>query len=321
MRVFVTRRIPAAGLDKVTAECDADVWDDPLPPPRDVLLQRIAGCDGVLTLLTEKVDAEFMDAAGSQLQVISNFAVGYNNIDLTEATQRGIRVGNTPGVLTDATADLAFALLISAARRIVEGQDDARAAKWKTWEPLGYIGQDLCGKTIGIVGMGRIGFAMAQRCRRGWDMRVLYHDTQRNEKAEQAFDAQHVDFDTLLAESDFVSVHTDLNEETHGMFDATAFSRMKKTAIFINSARGPIHNQRDLYEALRDDEIFAAGLDVTNPEPIDTDDPLLGLPNCVVVPHVGSATVSSRNGMAEIATDNLLAGLRAQPLRHWVNPE
>jgi len=321
MRVFVTRRIPAAGLDKVIAQCDAEVWDDPLPPPRDVLLQKISGCDGVLTLLTEKIDSEFMDAAGSQLQVISNFAVGYNNIDLQEATRRGIRVGNTPGALTDATADLAFALLISAARRIVEGQDDVRASKWKTWEPLGYIGQDLCGSTIGIVGMGRIGFAMAQRCRGGWDMRVLYHDTRQNEEAEEAFGAQHVDFDTLLAESDFVSVHTDLNEETQGMFDAAAFSRMKKTAIFINSARGPIHNQRDLYEALRDGEIFAAGLDVTNPEPIDTDDPLLGLPNCVIVPHVGSATVSSRNGMAEIAADNLLAGLCRQPLRHWVNPQ
>lgn len=321
MRVFVTRRIPAAGLDKVVQQCDAEVWGEPLPPSREVLLEKVAGCDGVLTLLTEKVDAEFMDAAGSQLKVISNFAVGYNNIDLDEATQRGIRVGNTPGVLTDATADLAFALLISAARRIVDGKDYVRADSWKTWEPLGHIGQDLCDKTIGIVGMGRIGMALAKRCRGGWNMRVLYNDKQQNEAAEKDLGARRVGFDTLLAESDFVSVHTDLNAETHGMFDASAFARMKKTAIFVNSARGPIHNQRDLFEALRNGEIFAAGLDVTDPEPIRAHDPLVGLPNCVLVPHVGSATVSSRNGMAEIAADNLLAGLRAQPLRHCVNPQ
>jgi len=320
LRVFVTRRIPAAGLDKVVEQCDAEVWDKPLPPSREVLLEKIAGCDGVLTLLTEKVDAEFMDAAGSQLKVISNFAVGFNNIDVPEATRRGIRVGNTPGVLTDATADLAFALLISAARRIVEGNQYVRADRWKTWEPLGHIGQDLCGKTLGIVGMGRIGFALAKRCRGGWDMQVLYHDKHRNEAAEKELGARQVDFDTLLAESDFVSMHTDLNEETHGMFDAAAFAKMKKTAVFVNSARGPIQNQRDLCEALRNGEIFAAGLDVTDPEPARADDLLVELPNCVLVPHVGSATVSSRNGMAEIAADNLLAGLRGQPLRHWLNP-
>jgi len=320
MRVFVTRRIPAAGLDKVVAQCDAEIWDEPLPPPRDVLLQKVAGCDGVLTLLTEKVDAEFMNAAGPQLKVISNFAVGYNNIDLAEADRRDICVGNTPGVLTDATADLAFALLISAARRIVEGKDYVRAERWKTWEPLGHIGQDLCGKTLGIVGMGRIGAALAKRCRSGWDMKVLYHDKQRNEAAEKELGARQVDFGTLLAESDFVSVHTDLNEETHGMFDAAAFAKMKNTAIFINTARGPIQNQRDLLEALQNGQIFAAGLDVTDPEPIRADDPLVKLPNCVLVPHIGSATVTSRNGMAEIAADNLLAGLRAQPLRHSVNP-
>ena len=173
-RVFVTRRIPAAGLDRVTAACDAEVWPDPLPPPRSALLEKIAGCSGVITLLTDRVDAEFLDAAGPQLRVISNFAVGYNNIDVPEATRRGIRVGNTPDVLTDATADLAFALLISAARRIVEGQDFVRHEKWKTWEPLGHIGMDLTQRTLGIVGMGRIGYALAKRCYGGWGMCVLY---------------------------------------------------------------------------------------------------------------------------------------------------
>jgi glyoxylate reductase len=318
-RVFVTRRIPAAGLDRVTAACDAVVWPERLPPSRDVLLQRIAGCDGVLTLLTERVDAEFMDAAGPQLTVISNFAVGYNNIDIPEASRRGIKVGNTPDVLTDATADMAFALLISAARRIVEGQDSIRAGEWKTWEPLGYIGVDLIGRTIGIVGMGRIGMGMARRCQGGWGMRVLYHDKFQNEIAERELGARRVEFDTLLAESDFVSVHTDLNESTRGLFNAAAFAKMKPTAVFVNSARGPIHNQPDLAEALKRGVIFAAGLDVTDPEPISLDDPLLQLPNCVVAPHVASATISSRNGMAEIAADNLLAGVRGEPLRCWVN--
>ncbi len=314
-KVFVTREIPAAGLDRVVAACDADVWKEPLPPSRDELLRRIAGCEGVLSLLTEKVDAEFMDAAGAQLKVISNFAVGYNNIDVAEATRRGIRVGNTPDVLTDATADMAFSLLISAARRMIECQDYVRDAKWKTWEPLGHIGVDLIGRTIGIVGMGRIGMAMAKRCHGGWGMRVLYHDNYQNKNAEAEFGARQVDFDTLLAESDFVSVHTDLNETTQGMFNAEAFGKMKPTAVFINSARGPIHNQPDLYAALKAGQIFAAGLDVTDPEPISMDDPLLSLSNCVIAPHVASATISSRNGMAEIAADNLLAGLKGDPLR------
>lgn len=318
-RVFVTRRIPAVGLERIVAQCDAEVWSEPLPPPRDVLLRKIAGCEGVLSLLTEKVDAEFMDAAGPQLKVISNFAVGYNNIDIPEATRRGIRVGNTPDVLTDATADMAFSLLISAARRIVEGQDYIRQGNWKTWEPLGFIGADLVGRTIGIVGMGRIGFAMAKRCQGGWGMQVLYHDKYRHERAEQELGARQVDFDTLLAESDFVSVHTDLNDASRGMFNAATFRKMKPTAVFINSARGPIHHQRDLYDALKQGTIFAAGLDVTDPEPIPLDDPLLTLPNCVIAPHIASATFSSRNGMAEIACDNLLAGLRGQPLRCWVN--
>lgn len=319
-RVFVTREIPAAGLDKVLAACDAEVWREPLPPSRDVLLGKIRGCDGVLTLLTEKVDAEFMDAAGPQLKVVSNFAVGFNNIDVPEATRRGIRVGNTPGVLTDATADMAFALLISASRRIVESVDYVRAGNWKTWEPLGHIGADLQGRTIGIVGMGRIGYAMAKRCRGGWDMNILYTDRAPSEIAERELGARFVDFDTLLAESDFVSVHTDLNDSTRNLFNAAAFKKMKKTAVFINSARGPIHNEYDLAEALRNGDIFAAGLDVTDPEPPPLDDPLIRLPNCVVAPHIASATVSSRNGMAEIAADNLLAGMAGRPLRHCVNP-
>ncbi|MFP6768176.1 MAG: D-glycerate dehydrogenase [Planctomycetaceae bacterium] len=320
-KVFVTRNIPDAGLDLIRDACDAEVWIEPLPPSRDVLLETIAGCEGVISLLTERVDSEFFEAAGQQLKVVSNYAVGFNNIDVAEATRRGIRVGNTPGVLTNATADMAFTLLIAAARRIVEAADYVRNGEWKTWEPRGHIGMDLCNKTIGIVGMGRIGFAMAKRCRGGWGMDVLYHDQFQNEDAETQLGARRVDLNTLLSESDFVSVHVDLNETTTGMFNTDAFERMKPTAIFINSARGPLHVGQDLFNALASGEIFAAGLDVTDPEPILDDDPLLSLPNCLVVPHIASGTVSSRNGMAEIAANNLLAGLADQPLPCWVNPE
>jgi glyoxylate reductase len=319
-KVFVTRVIPAAGLDRIRAACDAEIWPEQLPPPRDVLLAKIRGCQGAVTLLTDKVDAELMDAAGPQLKVISNYAVGFNNVDVAEATRRGIRVGNTPGVLTEATADLAFALLIAAARHVVAGHRYTVAGQWKTWEPLGHVGQDLVGKTIGIVGMGRIGYAMAKRCFGGWDMRVLYHDRYRSEAAERDLKAVQVDFDTLLAESDFVSVHADLNPSTKGLFDAAAFKKMKQTAVFVNSARGPLHVQADLYQALKNGDIFAAGLDVTDPEPPSLDDPLLQLPNVVIAPHIASATVSSRNGMAEICADNLLLGLEGKPLRACVNP-
>ena len=319
-RVFVSRRIPDAGLQQISQQCDAEIWPDPLPPPRDVLLKKVAGCEGLLTLLTDKVDAELMDAAGPQLKVVSNFAVGYNNIDVPEATRRSVRIGNTPDVLTQATADMAFTLLIAAARRLLEDQHYVRDSQWKTWEPLGHIGQDLWERTIGIVGMGRIGYAMAQRCHHGWKMRVLYFDKFAHADAEKQLGAQRVELDQLLADSDFVSVHTDLNDSTRGMFNLAAFEKMKRTAVFVNTARGPLHFHKDLHAALKRGDIFAAGLDVTDPEPIPMDDPLLQLPNCIIAPHIASATTSSRNGMAEIAADNLLLGLQGKPLRCRVNP-
>lgn len=319
-RVFVTRVIPDAGLEKIVEACDAEIWDDPLPPPHDVLIEKTRDCAGLVSLLTDRIDAAFLDLMPG-LKVVSNYAVGFNNIDIPAATQRGVCVGNTPGVLTDATADMAFSLLISAARRIVEGHRYVLDGKWQTWEPKGHIGQDLIGKTLGIVGMGRIGYAMAKRCRGGWDMDILYHDMYENKPAEEELGARRVDLDTLLSESDFVSAHTDLNESTQGMFNQDAFRKMKNTAVFINSARGPLHDQVALYEALKTGEIFSAGLDVTDPEPVAMDDPLLTLPNVVVAPHIASATVMSRNGMAEIATDNLITGVSGESLRCWVNPE
>lgn len=319
-RVFITRRLPSVAHEKIDAVCDADVWQESLPPSPEDLRARAAPCEGLVSLLTDRIDAELMDAC-PRLKVVSNYAVGFNNIDVAAATARGICVGNTPGVLTDATADMAFCLLIAAARRVVEGDAYARSGQWRTWEPLGHLGLDLVGRTLGIVGMGRIGFALAKRCHGGWGMKVLYFDKYKNEKAEQELGAVQVDLDRLLAESDFVSVHTDLNAETRHLFNAARFRQMKRTAVFINTARGPIHHQGDLVEALRTGVIFAAGLDVTDPEPPALDDPLLRLPNVVIAPHIASATHQTRTAMAEIAADNLLAGLAGQPLRHWVNPE
>jgi len=319
-KVFVSRILPEAGLSRIRAECDADVWADPLPPPADVLRQKVAGCDGLVSLLTDKIDGPLLDAA-PRLKVVSNYAVGFNNVDVRAATERGVCVGNTPGVLTDATADMAFCLLIAAARRVVDGHAYSLSGRWKTWEPLGHLGQDLVGRTLGVVGLGRIGQALAKRCRGGWDMKVIYHDVYRNEAAEKALGARQVDFDTLLRESDFVSVHTDLNETTRGMFSAAAFARMKRTAVLINTARGPVVDQKALYDALRSGTIFAAGLDVTDPEPPDPNDPLLKLPNLIVAPHIASATVGTRDAMAEICANNLIAGLTGQALPAWVNPE
>jgi glyoxylate reductase len=319
-KVFVTRLIPDAGLKRVREYCDADIWTEPLPPPADVLRQKVSDCEGLLSLLTERIDSALLDSA-PRLRVVSNYAVGFNNVDVPAATARGIAVGNTPGVLTDATADMAFALLIAAGRRIVESEKYAVAGKWKTWEPMGHIGQDLIGRTVGIVGMGRIGYAMARRCHGGWGMRVLYHDQRANEQAERELGAVRVGFDQLLAESDFVSAHADLNETTRGMFNAAAFARMKPTAVFVNTARGPLVVEADLAAALLKGTIFAAGLDVTDPEPPLAGNPLVGLRNCIVAPHIASGTVSSRNAMAEIAADNLIAGLKGEPLRAWVNPE
>jgi glyoxylate reductase len=319
-KVFVTRVIPDAGLEKIKAHCDAEVWPGPLPPSYEILREKTRDCEGLLSLLTDRVDGPLLEAS-PRLRVVSNYAVGYNNIDIAEATRRGVAVGNTPNVLTDATADMAFCLMISASRRLVEANRYVHDGRWKTWEPMGHIGQDMVGRTVGIIGLGRIGYAFAKRCAMGWWMRVLYSGHKRNPRAEAEVGARWVDFDTLLAQSDFISVHCALNDSTRGMFNADAFRKMKKSAVFINTARGPIHVHEDLTRALATGEIFAAGLDVTDPEPLPADDPILKLPNAVVVPHIASATITTRNAMAEIAADNLIAGLAGQPLRAPVNPE
>ena len=319
-KVFVTRVLPEAGLKLIRDACEAEVWPDQLPPPAAVLRQKIADRDGLVSLLTDKIDGPLLDVA-PRLKVISNFAVGFNNIDVPAATERGIAIGNTPGVLTDATADMAFCLLIAAARRVVVGHQYTLAGKWKTWEPLGHLGQDLAGRTLGIIGMGRIGYALAKRCRGGWDMKILYHDVYKNDMAEKDLGARQVDLDTLLAVSDFISLHADLNDKTRGLIGADQLKKMKRTAVLVNSARGPLIDQEALAAALKAGTIFAAGLDVTDPEPLAPDDPLLKLPNAILAPHIASATVQTRNNMAEICARNLIAGLTGQPLPAWVNPE
>ncbi len=317
--VFVSRIIPDEGLELVLEACDADVWQDELPPPHDVLLDKIKNKVGLLSLLTDRIDAELMDL-NPQLRVVSNYAVGFDNIDIPAATARGLPVGNTPGVLTDTTADFAFTLMVAAARRVVEGADYVRAGRWKTWGPKLLTGVDIHGATLGLVGFGRIGQAMARRAR-GFDMRVLYYDQYRREDLEASMGVTYVDMDTLLRESDFVSIHTDLNASTRHLFNASAFAKMKPSAILINSARGPIVEPQALYDALASGKIRAAALDVTEPEPINMDSPLLSLPNCLIVPHIASATIATRGKMAEMAAKNLIAGVNGERLPTPVNPE
>ncbi|AMV22792.1 Glyoxylate/hydroxypyruvate reductase B [Gemmata sp. SH-PL17] len=319
-KVFVARRIPEEGLNAIRAVCDVDVWPEQLPPSADELLRRAKDCDGLVSLLTDRVGAGLLDAA-PRLKVVSNFAVGFNNVDVPACTARGVCVGNTPGALTDATADIAVTLLLSAARRIGESAADAREGRWLTWEPLGWLGSDLAGRTLGIVGMGRIGFATAKRLHGGWGMKVLYTARGPKADADQTLGATRVELDELLERSDFVSVHADLNPSTKGLFGAAQFKKMKRTAVFVNTSRGPLVDQSALAEALRCGTIFSAGLDVTDPEPLPTTHELYKLPNCTIVPHIASATIETRNAMARLCANNLLAGVRGEPLPNWVNPD
>jgi lactate dehydrogenase-like 2-hydroxyacid dehydrogenase len=320
-RVFVARRIPAQGLEPILDACDADVWDDELPPSRPELLRRVAGVDGVLALLTDRVDDELLDTAGAGLRVVSNYGVGYDNIDVPACTRRGIPVGNTPGVLTETTADLAWALLLAAARRVVEGDQSVRDGQWRTWGPMVLLGVDVHGSTLGIVGFGRIGQAVARRAS-GFGMRVLYHARHRvPEAVERATGATWLPLPELLAASDFVSLHVSLSAETRHLIDAAALASMRRSAILVNTARGPVVDTEALVAALRDGTIRAAALDVTDPEPLPADHPLVGLDNCIVVPHIASATEATRGRMAAMSAANLLAGVRGERLPTPVNPE
>ena len=318
-RVFITRLILDSGLQLVQDFCETEIWSGELPPNRDELLRSITGMDGLLCLLTDRIDAEVMEAAGSGIKVISNCAVGVDNVDVPAATARGIPVGNTPGVLTDATADMTFALLLAAARRVVEGESHVRSGSWKTWSMDSLLGADFTGATLGLVGFGRIGRAVARRAT-GFGMRIIYYDP--NPAApEPGLEAAQVEFDTLLSESDFVSLHTPLTNETRGLMNASAFAKMKPTSVLVNTSRGLVVDQSALYEALKSHCIFAAALDVTTPEPLPTDSPLLTLENCIIVPHIASASWQTRQKMSRMAAENLIAGLKGERLPNCVNPE
>ena len=318
-RIFVTRRIPEAGLTRLRASFDVVVNPDDRPLTTEELHRGIADADAVIGLLTDRIDAAFFDAAPN-LKGYANYAVGYDNIDVAEATRRGIPVSNTPDVLTMATAELAWALLFAVARRVVETDAVMRSGAWTGWGPLQFIGADVSGRTLGIVGAGRIGTAMA-RMSAGFGMRVLYtSSSSRNEELERDLDARRVDFDELLRESDFISIHTPLRPSTRHLFNADAFRKMKNTAILINTGRGPVIKEDDLVAALRSGEIGGAGLDVYEMEPRMAEG-LKDCPNTVLLPHIGSATHSTRDNMALLAAENIeamLAGTRPPTI---LNPE
>ena len=319
-KVFVTRLMNQEALDFIGQETEMEVWSDEFPPPAEVLLTKAADVEGILTNVMDRVNSELLDA-GPRLKVVSQVAVGVDNIDLAAATARGIPVGNTPGVLSGATADLAFALIMSAARRVVEANRWVRAGNWRlAFHPNFWLGADLAGATLGIVGMGKIGLEVAKRAA-GFDMEVLYHSRTQKMEAEQLLKMDYVDLSTLLKRSDFVSLHVPLTPETRHLIGKVELETMKPTAILINVARGPVVDPAALYTALVEGGIAGAALDVTEPEPIPHDDPLLTLDNLVITPHIGSAGMESRRNMCMLAAKNMLAGLKGERLVHCVNPE
>src|SRR4051794_26553920 len=299
-RVFVTRKLPGTAVDRLGQTHDVDLWPEPDPPGQQELARRAARADALLTLLTDEIGAELMGS----LKAIANYAVGTDNIDVEAATQRGIPVGHTPDVLTETTAELAFALMFAVARRIVEADAYVRAGRWGPWRPGLLLGHDLHGSTLGIVGFGRIGRAVARRAE-GSGMTVIHG----------------IPLEELFDRSDFVSLHAPLTPETRGLIGAGELERMKPSAILVNTARGPLVDTNALLDALRNGVIAGAGLDVTDPEPLPADHPLLTAPNLVVTPHIGSATHRTREAMADMAVDNLLAALAGERMPHCVNPE
>ncbi|TAK61246.1 MAG: D-glycerate dehydrogenase [Dehalococcoidia bacterium] len=316
-RVFVTRQLPGDAVERLRASADVDVWPGDMPPPYDELARHAASADGLICLLTDRIDRALIDGA-PRLRVISTMAVGYDNIDVAAATTRGIPVGHTPGVLTETTADLAFALILACARRIVEAECLLRDGRWRTWDPGLLLGHDVHGATLGIVGFGKIGQAVARRAA-GFGMRVVY--ASRAAVAEPHPPAERVPLEELLRVADFVSLHVPLTDETRGLIGGAELRSMKPTAILINTARGGIVDQAALVRALEERSIAGAGLDVMETEPLSLDDPLLRAPNVVLLPHIGSASHATRTRMASMAVDNCLAGLRGEQLPHRVNPE
>jgi glyoxylate reductase len=318
-KVYVTRKIPREGLDLLEGYAEVKVWEGELPPPRDVLLEEVQAVDGLLCLLTDRIDKDIFTAA-KNLKVVSNYAVGFDNIDLAEASRRGIVVTNTPDVLTETTADLAFSLMMAAGRNIVTADRYVRDGLWRTWDPLLLLGRDINGATLGLIGMGRIGQAMACRAA-GFDMRILYFNEFPVDEVEKKFRAQKVTLEKLLQKSDFVSIHVPLTPSTSKLIGARELGLMKKEAILINTARGPIVDEPALIKALQNGVIAGAGLDVFQEEPIGKDHPLCRMDNVVVVPHIGSASFRTRTKMAVMAASGIVQTLSGNRPENIVNPE
>jgi glyoxylate reductase len=319
-RVLVTRQIAQEAIDMLRAGAEVKVWEEDRAIPREMLLREVADADALLSLLTEKIDDELLEV-GRNLRIVANMAVGFDNFDVPALTRRGIVGTNTPGVLTETTADFAFALMMGAGRYVSQGVEYVRSGKWKTWEPNLFVGQDIHHTTVGIVGMGRIGSEFAKRAH-GFDMQVLYYDVfRRDPDFERQHSIEYRELDDLLAQSDYVTIHVDLNESTRKLFNAERLAKMKKTAYLINAARGPIVDTDALYDALKSGQIAGAALDVTDPEPLPSDHPLLQLNNCIVCPHIASASVRTRTNMAKLAAENIVNVLDGKKPVTPVNPE
>jgi len=318
-KVYVTRELPERGLNAIKKYFDAEVWREYAPPPKKTIIEKAKDVDALVSLLSDKIDAEVFDSA-PKLRIVSQLAVGFDNIAIPEATKRGIYVTNTPEVLTDTTADFAWALLMAVARRVVEADKYVRTGQWKVgWHPAMLTGRDIHHATIGIVGAGRIGYAMAKRAL-GFDMKVLFYDVIPRPEIE-ALGAKKVDLDTLLKESDFVSLHVPLMKETHHLINAEKLRLMKKTAYLVNNARGPVVDEKALYEALKAGQIAGAGLDVFEQEPMPFDSPLLKLDNVVVAPHISSASLETRAQMSQMVADNLVAFFEGKKPPNLVNAD
>ena len=320
MNVFITRVILERGLQVLRAAgINYRQWTHARELTPEELVAHCRDCDALMSVGANKLDASFFEAC-SHLKVIGLHAVGFDNVDLGAATAKKIPVGNTPDVLSDATADTAFLLMLATSRKAFYLHKTIARGEWKFFDPAANLGIELKGKTLGIFGLGKIGYEMAKRCSGAYDMKIIYHNRHRNERAEKDLGAIKVSFDELLQQSDVLSVHTSLTPETKGIFNSAAFKRMKEHAIFINTARGGIHNEKDLLTALTEKHIWGAGLDVTDPEPMEATNPLLDMPNVCILPHIGSATIEARNEMGRLAAENIVAGLQGKPLPNWINP-
>ena len=321
IKILVTRLFPETGIELLRAAgFSITSWNKDRPMTQDELIEKGKTHNALFCASTEKIDKSFLNAC-SHLEIISLYAAGYDNIDVSEATRLGIPVGFTPDVLSDATADIAFGLMIATSRKMIYLYKNIINGQWDYFKPTANLGIELKNKTLGIFGLGRIGLEMARRCKGAYNMRIIYHNRGTNPEAEQVVDAKYVDFISLLKESDVISVHCSLNAETKGIFNKTTFHQMRKNAIFINTSRGLVHNENDLIEALKTGMIWGAGLDVTNPEPMHPDNPLLEMENVTVLPHIGSATIEAREGMARLAASNIIEFYKNKRVPHIINPE